>query len=377
MTELEFRILGPLEVLAAGRPIPLRGPNQRALLALLALRANKTVKTKLLVDQLWGEHPPRTATTSLRNTVSQLRKLLGANVLLTRPSGYTLVLNKAQQLDVTRFEDLVRRAHATDASDRLVVPDDLYRHLRERAALLREALDLWRGPALADLERANFAQAEVNRLNYLRLGAFQERIAAELELGKDAELVTEIEAWVRLHPLNDRLRTQLMLALYRSGRHAEALSAYHEARRTFVHELGIEPGPELQHLSASILRQERSLAPELAVDDHYDEEMPAFAADDSTSVIEDVGGYDTGPGAPVTALTPRTVAKLFDDWAFRLSRGEWPNPRDYVERAGDNAAELSGLMDRYLRALPRPSPASEDIDRAQAWLAKTAQKDAP
>jgi DNA-binding SARP family transcriptional activator len=227
---LEFRILGPLEVLDAGRPVPLGGRNQRALLTLLLLRANEVVSTERLVDQLWGEHPPRTATTSLQNTVSQLRKLLGPNVLLTRPPGYALELDEAQ-LDLARFEDLVKRARTAE------VP--------ERALLLSEALDLWRGPALADLELEEFAQAEIQRLEDLRLGALEERIAADLELRVDAELVAEIEAWVRLHPLRERLRAQLMLALYRSGRQAEALSAYHEARRTLVDELGIAPGPEL------------------------------------------------------------------------------------------------------------------------------------
>ena len=262
---LEFRILGPLEVLEGETPLPLGGRNQRAVLSLLLLRANEPVSTERLVDQLWGEHPPRTARTSLQNTVAQLRKLLGPGLLLTRPSGYVLDLD-ADQLDLSRFERLVREA-------RSAAPD-------QRAPLLREALELWHGSPLADLESETFAQSEIHRLEELRLGVLEERIAADLELGADAELVAEIEGLVRSNPLRERLRSGLMLALYHCGRQAEALAAFHEARRTLVEELGIEPGPELQALYGSILRQERALVrvAQPALEDHYDEVMRAFAA---------------------------------------------------------------------------------------------------
>ena len=171
---LEFRILGPLEVLDDGLPVSLGGRNQRAVLALLLLHANEPVSTERLVDQLWGEHPPRTATTSLQNSVSQLRKLLGAGFLLTRPTGYVLEID-ADQLDLTRFERLVREARSAEPS--------------EKATLLREALGLWRGSPLADLESETFAQSEIHRLEDLRLGVLEERIAADLDLGADAELV--------------------------------------------------------------------------------------------------------------------------------------------------------------------------------------------
>lgn len=273
---LEFRILGPLEVLDGDRPVPLAGRNQRALLTLLLLRANEAVSTERLVDQLWGETPPRTATTSLQNTVSQLRKLLGAELVQTRPTGYMLVLNGGQ-LDLVRFEQLVQAARSAEAP--------------ERARLLREALDVWRGQALADSESEEFAQQEIQRLEELRLGVLEERIAADLENGAEAELVAELEALVRLHPLRERLRSQLMLALYRSGRQADALNAYHDARRTLVEELGLEPGPELQALYGSILRQERTLVRvgPVKLEDHYDEVMRAFSAGRLVSVL--------GPGA--------------------------------------------------------------------------------
>ena len=262
---LEFRILGPLEVLDEGDPVRLGGRNQRAVLALLLLRVNEPVSTERLVDELWGEHPPRTATTSLQNTVVQLRKLLGHGLLLTRPSGYVLELD-ADQLDLARFERLVREARSAEAD--------------QRAELLRGALGLWRGSPLADLESETFAQSEIQRLEDLRLGVLEERIAADLDVGADAELVAEVEALVRAHPLREQLRANLMLALYQCGRQAEALAAFHDARRTLVEELAIEPGPDLQALYGSILRQERALVrvAQPALEDHYDEVMRAFGA---------------------------------------------------------------------------------------------------
>ena len=260
---LEFKILGSLEVLDDGAPVQLGRRNQRALLTLLLLRANEAVSTERLVDQLWGEHPPRTATTSLQNTVSQLRRLLGTGMLHTRPAGYVLELDSGQ-LDLVCFERLSREARNAEPA--------------ERSRLLREALTLWRGPALADSELEDFAQAEIHRLEDLRLGVLEDRISADVELEVDADLVAELEALVRRNPLRERLRAQLMLALYRSGRQADALSAYHDARRMLVDELGIEPGPQLQALYGSILRQERSLvrvAPP-ALDDHYDEVLRAL-----------------------------------------------------------------------------------------------------
>jgi DNA-binding SARP family transcriptional activator len=262
---LEFRILGPLEVLDQGSPVQFGGRNQRALLTLLLLRVNEPVSSERLVNELWGEHPPRTATTSLQNAVSQLRKLLGPGLLHTRPAGYVLELD-GDQLDLVRFERLVREARALEPP--------------ERAKNLREALALWRGAPLADSELEDFAQSEIHRLEDLRLGVLEDRIAADLEVEVDSELVAEVESLVRRHPLRERLRAQLMLALYRSGRQADALTSYHDARRTLVDELGIEPGPELQALYGSILRQERSLVRQAppALDDHYDEVLRALSA---------------------------------------------------------------------------------------------------
>jgi DNA-binding SARP family transcriptional activator len=238
----EFRILGPLEVAAAdGEPLHLGGQKQRALLAVLLLHANEVVSTDFLIDALWGDHPPRTATTSLQNSISALRKLLGADLLVTRAPGYRLVVDP-ETIDLVRFERLVASARGSEPE--------------ERSALLREALALWRGEPLAEVAFEPFAVAEARRLDELRLAALEELFDAELAAGGAAEIVPELESAVGRHPLRERLRGQLMLALYGAGRQADALAAYQEARRMLVEELGLEPGPHLQELHARILRQE-------------------------------------------------------------------------------------------------------------------------
>jgi DNA-binding SARP family transcriptional activator len=337
---LEFRILGPLEVLDGGTPVQLGGRNQRALLTLLLLRANQPLSTERLVDELWGENAPRTARTSLQNTVAQLRKLLGPDFLQTRPTGYVLELDGAE-LDLASFERLAREARtAAEAS--------------ERARLLRDALALWRGPALADAELEDFAQAEIRRLDELRLGVLEDRIAADIEVEANAELVAELELLVRSNPLRERLRAQLMLALYRCGRQADALSSYHDARRTLLDELGIEPGPELQALYGSILRQERSLvrvAPP-ALDDHYDEVLRAFAAGRLVPVL--------GPGAGCVAGDE--LARLLME-RFEL-RGE-TRGLAYISQAVAARNGIGPLHDELHLALDR------DVEPSalHAWLA--------
>ncbi len=241
---LEFRILGPTEVWNEDQQLQLGGPKQRAVLAVLLLEAGRVVSTDRLIDLLWGEEPPTTAATSLQNFVSQLRKVLGAETLATKPPGYQLQITW-DQLDLERFRRLVEAA-------RTGPPE-------ERSAKLRDALALWRGPPLADFAFEAFAQNEIGRLEELRLAALEERMQADLEAGQHAELVGELEAVVREHPLRERPRAQLMLALYRSGRQAEALQVYQDARRELVDELGIEPGSSLQQLHGAILRQDARL----------------------------------------------------------------------------------------------------------------------
>lgn len=243
---LEFRLLGPLEVVGDDGPLSLGGMRQRALLAALLLRAGQVVPTERLVDDLWGEEAPRTATTSLQNGVSALRKLLGPDVLETRSPGYVLRVNGGQ-IDSARFEQLLADARTAQPA--------------ERAAALRQALALWRGPALAELAFNEFAQAEIRRLEELRLVAREERIGADAELGRHADVVAELESLVAEQPLRERPRELLMQAYYCSGRQAEALEAYRDARRAFVDELGIEPGRRLQELQARILRQDATICP--------------------------------------------------------------------------------------------------------------------
>jgi DNA-binding SARP family transcriptional activator len=234
---MEFRILGPLEVVDEGASIRLGGARQRAVLALLLTRPNQVVSTDRLIDDLWGAEQPKTAANTVQYYVSQLRKLLGADRIATRPPGYAIRVESGE-LDLERFETLAER-------------DD--------ADALREALALWRGPPLADFAYESFARDEIARLEELRLIALERRVDADLEAGRHAELVPELEQLVSEHRLHERLHCQLMLALYRSGRQAEALSAYQAARETLVDELGIEPGPGLQQLQRAILAHDPSL----------------------------------------------------------------------------------------------------------------------
>ena len=245
---VEFRILGPLEASRHGQPLELGAGKQRALLVLLLLRAGEIVSTDRLIDALWGERPPPSALNSVHIYVSQLRKALGNGRLETHGHGYLLAL-EPEQLDLGRFERLLG-----DGRELLTSGD------ADRAAgALRAALGLWRGPPLSDVAFEPFAQAEIARLDELRLAAHEERIEADLALGRHAELVPELEGLVREHPLRERLRAQLMLALFRSGRQSEALDAYQQARKLLSTELGLEPGRRLRELEAAILRQDAQL----------------------------------------------------------------------------------------------------------------------
>jgi predicted ATPase/DNA-binding SARP family transcriptional activator/Tfp pilus assembly protein PilF len=248
-----------LEVREGGRSLPLGGAKQRAVLALLLLDAGRVVSSDRLIDELWRERPPGRPQTAIQGYVSELRKLLerrrkrGApfQVLTTEGLGYRLRL-EPEQLDLRRFERLFEEGKRALAEGRAEVA----------SRMLREALSLWRGRALADFTYEPWAQGAIARLEELRLACLEERLEADLALGRQGELVGELEALIGEHPLRERLRGQLMLALYRSGRQAEALEAYQQARRTLVEELGIEPSTELQELNRAILRQEPGLAVE-------------------------------------------------------------------------------------------------------------------
>jgi YVTN family beta-propeller protein len=245
---IEFRLLGPLEVVDDGRPVAAGSPKQRALLAVLLLHRGEAVPSDRLIDELWGERPPASAIKIVQGYVSNLRKALGDEMLLTRGRGYVLQTEPGQT-DVDRFESLVAEGR------RALVDGDA----REAVARLREALTLWRGPPLADLAHQTFAQPEIARLDESRLSALEARIDAELALGEHAQAVGELEALVREHPLRERLTGQLMLALYRSRRQADALETYRSARRRLIDDLGLDPGPELQKLERAILAQDPAL----------------------------------------------------------------------------------------------------------------------
>jgi DNA-binding SARP family transcriptional activator len=251
---VQFRILGPLEIESANGRIELGSAKQRALLALLLLNANDVVPTSRLIDVLWADELPADGSKALQVHVSRLRRsFVGEDVVETRPGGYLLAAD-ASSFDLPRFQE---RAAAGRA---LLAAGDA----RGARSALADALRLWRGTPLAEFSAEAFAQTEIARLDELRLAAVEDRIDADLRLAAHAEVVAELEALTAQHPLRERLRAQHMLALYRSGRQADALQAYRDARGALVDELGIEPGKQLQELEQAILRQDASLdlAPE-------------------------------------------------------------------------------------------------------------------
>ena len=247
---MDFRILGPVEVRAQGRPIAVAGGRQRALLALLLLRSGEPVSRDRVIEGLWGERPPDGAVKTVQAVVSRLRRALGGEAarLVSGTSGYRLRV-EPDELDLARFERLCedgRRALTGGRPGRA-------------AARLRAALEEWRGPALADVALEPFAAPEIARLEELRAAAVEDRIEADLALGRGVELVGELEALVGREPLRERLRAQLMLALYRAGRQGEALDVYRDAVRTLDAELGLRPGPELERLQRAILAHDPAL----------------------------------------------------------------------------------------------------------------------
>jgi DNA-binding SARP family transcriptional activator/DNA-binding beta-propeller fold protein YncE len=233
---MEFRILGSLEVVDEGRPISIRRGKEQTLLIYLLLHANEVVPSGRLIDALWDERPPPTASKILQNAVSHLRKELGDGRLVTRDPGYVLRVDE-DELDVQQFERLAREGRS------------------------REALALWRGPPLLDLRDERFADDARRRLEEQRLAVLADRIDDDLAAGRHPELVPELEELIAEHPLQERLYAQLMLALYRAGRQGEALEAYQRARKTLSDELGLEPGPELQELERKILKHDPAIAP--------------------------------------------------------------------------------------------------------------------
>jgi DNA-binding SARP family transcriptional activator/pimeloyl-ACP methyl ester carboxylesterase len=273
---MEFRVLGPVDIVEAGAPLPIAAGKQRALLAILLLNANKTVARDQIVDDLWGENVPESAQKMVQIYVSQLRRALPEPRLHTRAPGYMLEVRDAE-LDLQKFERLVADGRTALSTGN---PADA-------ADLLERSLALWRGPALAEFSEP-FARHESARLEELRLSALEWRIAADLELGGHEDLVGELETLIARHPLRERLRAHHMLALYRSGRHAEALASYQAFRRKLDDEVGIEPSSSLKDLERRMLRQD-----------------PALEATTSSTPQFVFGSQKTAPATPAPA---RSVA---------------------------------------------------------------------
>jgi DNA-binding SARP family transcriptional activator len=237
----EYRLLGPLEVRHHGTPVRITATKQRAVLAVLLLHHGRVVPIGTIVDQLWGEHPPTTATITARNYISRLRALLPEPVVQSGPGGYRIDV-RPQDLDLHHFEQLSRRAH--DALDR---PADA-------VAMLDQALALWRGPALADLGDTPVRHLEAPRLEEMRMSAVESRISALLMLGEGARLVPELIRLVAQHPLREGFVEQLMSAFHVSDRRSEALDLYRRTRRRLVSDLAVEPGFRLRQAHHRILR---------------------------------------------------------------------------------------------------------------------------
>jgi DNA-binding SARP family transcriptional activator len=374
----DIRVLGPLEVAGDRGAISLGGQKQRALLGLLVLHAGRVVSTDKLLDDLWGEHPPRTAATSLQNMISQLRKSLGHDRVETCAPGYRLNASP-EETDLGRFERLVRDARELQGE--------------ARAKTLQTALALWRGAPLADFAYEAFAQGEIRRLEELRLATLEERIDADLERGRHAELAGELEPLVAGQPFRERLRGQLMVALYRSGRQAEALQTYHDGRRVLVDELGIEPARPLQELFSRILRHDPTLDREPGrvsvptIGDQLDEIAQAAAAGRLVIVLGpgvNVDGNGANvDGPPVRAELASRLAEAFACPAEHA--GELTKVAQYVavtRGVGPLYDELHALLDRehapgpvhrFLadlpallreRSIPQPLIVSTNYDRA-------------
>jgi predicted ATPase/DNA-binding SARP family transcriptional activator len=347
---LDFRVLGPLEVVRDGRPLALGGARRRALLALLLLEAGEIVATDRIVEELW--QGASEAARSVQVYVSQLRQLLGeADRLRGEAGGYRL-LAAPEEIDARRFQRLLEEGR------RLRVAGE-----HERAAdTLRQALALWRGAPLVDLADAPSAQVETARLEELRLAAREELIEVELALGRHHEVLADIEALVAAEPLRERPRRQLMLALYRAGRQAHALSVYREARRLLVEELGLEPGHELRELQAAILRQERSLLVEPA-EVRARRRLPAPPSDlvgrraEVAEVVELIGDGSrlvtlTGPGGTgktrVALQAAHELAERFQDGVWWVALAAVTDP-ELVEPTIARAVEAKNGLAEHLR----------------------------
>ncbi len=355
---MEFRILGPLEVAAKGKLVALGPPKQRAVLAVLLLHANAVVSSERLIEEVWGEKAPPTASKLVQVYVSQLRRALeaagDAAILRTRPPGYVMEL-PPDQLDATRFTELVTRARI-EAKAGLI---------EDALSTYTDALELWRGPMLADITLESQAWTEVERTAELRLAAVAERIDCELSLGHHARLIGELEALTADQPLHERFWAQLMLALYRSGRQSEALGAYHQARVALREQVGLAPGPELQRLERAILTQDPGLEPTTPLRQSSVRAAPAVSA-------EPVRGLHlsrlAGRRLAVAAIAPALVAAGVI--ATVLIDGSSSDRTVSVVVASDSIAVVDETKNALVDEIPlRTRPAAIAFGAGSLWVA--------
>jgi DNA-binding SARP family transcriptional activator len=369
---MEFRVLGPLEVWDGGRRLDIGGAKPRAVLASLLTRANQVVSIDRLIDELWGETPPSTARNVLQCHVSRLRRALHAGVdgggsdgvLLTRPPGYLLRVD-AGQLDLHRFDQLVARARRARADGDATVAAESF----------REALALWRGPALADIASETLLRTVAVALDESRFSVLEERLETDLARGRHAELVGELETLVAAYPDRECLRRQLMLALYRSGRPTEALDVFRSAREVLVEDFGIEPGPALQQLQRAIIRADPAL--EAATPTTAAASLPPSRPFQLPRDIDDFTGREDAitevlrllDGDAETAVVISAVAgkagvgkTAFAVRAGHRLRSRFPDGQLYVDLRGAEAQALdpNDVLAGFLRALQVEGTAIED-----------------
>src|SRR5215207_465474 len=359
---MDYQILGPLEVRGERGAVALGGPKPRAILAVLLLHPNEPVSAERLAMAVWGEEAAAGTPRNVQVNISRLRSALGDDVVTTTPAGYQLLV-RSGELDAQRFEVLVEQGRRALAAGQA----------REAAAVLREAEGMWRGPPLADLEKVPFAAAEIARLEERQLAAIEARVAAEAAAGRHAELVSELRRLVAEHPTREGFAAQLMLALYRCGRQADALDAYQDARRRLAEDIGVEPGPELRALQLAILNHDPSLEPE-----RPPQELPHALASAAVSplvgraaelrwLLERWERAATGAGALVTVAgvpgmgKTRLAAELAEEVYRRgasvlYAAGAGPAPA--VLRVLDQAREATGATLVVL----------DDADKAAAGL---------
>ncbi len=365
---MDFRILGPLEVRDGDREVRLRAGKERALLALLLVNANRTLAIDRIVDDLWGEDVPESAQKMVQIHVSKLRKVLAAGLLHTRPPGYSLQL-APDDIDLDRFERLVAKARTSLDVGRA----------GEASADFRAALELWRGPALAEFASEPFASAEGARLEEVRVSALEGRLEADLLLGRHGDLVGELEALIARYPLREGLRRQHMLALYRSGRQAEALNAYQEARRALADELGIEPSPVLRRLERRILQQDSSLdlaVPPAAPGEAAPVSAPVPAVARVAAVDDVLTGARTRSGRLAPAEERKLATVLFADLVGATALASEQDPErtralldrfydamaEEIEAAGGTVEKFAG--DAVMAAFGAPAAQEDHAERA-------------